>query len=269
MSYRIGSFNCLNFNLGNNKNIQAFADIIYKENLDVIALQEVKKQGVVDSILRLLPNYWKGCHDSYGNYSSPNDYAYIWNTRRLRECSKDEAPEVFSHVKSDNLIRKPYYGRFTPAGLPGGAFFEFRLIDTHLWFGSNRVEDKIKRRDEFLALTYEVYTRISKKRYGNNMPSYTIMLGDYNLTTEFCNRQNIENQNIETFQDQLTTLSSKYDEFSNNYDHFTYDTRSFSSINAQVYRINSVEKYCDNDYEKHRKEVSDHVPIVIEISLIK
>ena len=101
------------------------------------------------------------------------------------------------------------------------------------------------------------------------MPSYTIMLGDYNLTTEFCNQQNIENQNIETFQDQLTTLSSKYDEFSNNYDHFTYDTHSFSSINAQVYRINSVEKYCDNDYEKHRKEVSDHVPIVIEISLIK
>jgi endonuclease/exonuclease/phosphatase family metal-dependent hydrolase len=268
MSYRIGSFNCLNFGLGYKKNTQMFADIIYEENLDVIALQEIKRPEAVDMILKGLPNYWKGCHDSYGNFSSPNDYAYIWNTRRLKECSRDESPEVFSHIKSDNLIRKPYYGRFSPLGTPGGAFFEFRLIDTHLYYGSNNATDKSKRADEFLMLANEVYTRINKKRYGNNMPSYTIMLGDYNMTTAWCERQNIENQNIETFQHELTTLKSKENGFSNNYDHFTYDTVSFSGISANVSRINSVEKYYGNNYEKHREEISDHVPILIEINLV-
>lgn len=269
MNYRIGSFNCLNFGLGYNKNVQVFADIIYEENLDVIALQEIKRPEAVEMILKRLPNYWKGCHDSYGENASPNDYAYIWNTRRLRECSKDESPEVFSNVKCDNLIRKPYYGRFSPAGLPGGAFFEFRLIDTHLYYGSSKTIDTSRRIDEFLTLANEVFTRINKKRYGNNMPSYTIMLGDYNMTLAWCERQNIENQNIQTFQHELTTLSSKENSFSSNYDHFTYDTVSFSSISAKVSRINSVEKYCGNDYEKHRKEISDHVPIVIQISFVK
>jgi len=43
MSYRIGSFNCLNFGLGYDKDFQVFADIIYNENLDVIALQEINR----------------------------------------------------------------------------------------------------------------------------------------------------------------------------------------------------------------------------------
>lgn len=268
MSYRIGSFNCLNFGLGHNKNIQFFSDIIYEERLDVIALQEVKRAEAVDMILRRLPDYWKGCHDSYGNFSSPNDYAYIWNTKRLRECSKDRSPEVFSNIKEVGLIRKPYYGRFSPAGLPGGAFFEFRLIDTHLYYGSSKILDINKRIDEFFVLGNEIYTRINKKRYGNNMPSYTIMLGDYNMTAAWCERLNIENQNIKTFQSELTTLKVKENGFCNDYDHFTYDTTSFSGISAEVFRINSVEKYYGDDYEKYRKEVSDHVPIVIEINFV-
>ena len=70
--------------------------------------------------------------------------------------------QIRSNVK-DNLIRKPYYGRFSPAGLPGGAFFEFRLIDTHLYYGSSRAVDTSRRIDEFLTLSNEVFTRINKK----------------------------------------------------------------------------------------------------------
>lgn len=269
MGYRIGSFNCLKFSHISDKDVKIFSRIIYEENLDVIALQEVTNKNAVDLILKGLPNYWTGCHDSYGNFSSPNDYAYIWNTNRLRECSKDESPEVFTQLRSNNLVRKPYYGRFTPAGLIGGAFFEFRLINTHMYFGSNYAVDIEKRREEYRVLTNEVYTRINKKRYGSNMPSYTILLGDYNMTYKWCELENIENQNIQTFQYEDTTLKLKEEGFSMNYDHFTYDTVSFSGISAKVSRINSVEKYCGNDYAKHRKDVSDHVPIVIEINLFK
>lgn len=270
MGYRIGSFNCKKFShISKSKDVLAFSRIIDEENLDIIALQEVTNKNAVELILKGLPKYWTGCHDSYGNSSSPNDYAYIWNTRRLRECSKDKSPEVFTHVRSNNLVRKPYYGRFTPAGMIGGAFFEFRLINTHIHFGSNTTVDMEKRKEEYRVLANEVYTRINKKRYGSNMPSYTILLGDYNMTNEWCARENIENQSIETFQYEETTLKSKEDGFSMNYDHFTFDTISFSGISAEVSRINSVEKYCCNDYEKHRKEISDHVPIVIEINIKK
>ena len=37
------------------------------------------------------------------------------------------------------------------------------------------------RRAEFNILAKEVYRRISSKRYGNYLPAYTILMGDYNL----------------------------------------------------------------------------------------
>lgn len=268
MGYRIGSFNCLKFSHISDKDTKIFSRIIDEENLDVIALQEITNKNAVDLILKGLPSYWRGCHDSYGNFSSPNDYAYIWNSNKLRECSRGKSLKVFTQIKSGKLSRKPYYGRFTPSGINGGPFFEFRLINTHMHYGSTYAVDMDKRKNEYRVLTNEVYTRINKERYGNNMPSYTILLGDYNMTYKWCERENIENQNIETFQREDTTLKAKEEGFSMNYDHFTYDTVSFSGISAQVSRINSVEKYCENDYGKHRKHVSDHVPIVIEIDLI-
>lgn len=267
MSYRIASLNYYNFGLGNEKDIDILYKIIKDNHLDVVALQEIKNSNVLDRILLHLPRGWVGYHDSTGDFGSPNDFAYIWNSRRLRECSKSEYPEVFKHIKSENLSRKPYYARFTPAGLRGGPFIEFRLINIHIHFGSDCAVDTMKRKEEYVTLANEVYTRINKKRYGNNMPSYTVMLGDYNMTLDWCDRQNVENQSIQTFQRDLTTLKRKEDDFSKNYDHFTYDTKRFSSIKAEVSRINTVEAYFQGDVTKHREDVSDHVPIMIEIKL--
>lgn len=42
MGYTIGSFNTCNFGYGANKNPDVFADIIYKEQLDIIAVREEK-----------------------------------------------------------------------------------------------------------------------------------------------------------------------------------------------------------------------------------
>ena len=90
---------------------------------------------------------------------------------------------------------------------------------------------------------------------------------------------------IKTVQDQLTTLKSKVMEngeeefdtagYSFNYDHFSYEERSFSGIRPKVRRVTSaVAEYCKvfgedykSDFEKYYKTVSDHIPIVMEIEL--
>lgn len=272
MSYRIGSFNCCQFGLGTSKDEAVFSNIILGEHLDVIALQEITSRGAVERIAKGLPSYWRHCHDSYGENQSPNEYAYIWNSRRLRECSRDAAPEVIQRWQADQLIRKPYYGRFTPSGDElHGPFVEFRLIDVHLFFGSSGHDDRLRRNQEYAVLTSEIFTRINKRRYGNNMPSYTVMLGDYNLTYSWCARQNIENQHIDVAQCELTTLKTSEPDFCNDFDHFSYDTMHIcdaNGIHAEVSRINSVENYCGGDFEAHRKTVSDHVPILIELSFL-
>ena len=143
------------------------------------------------------------------------------------------------------------------------------------------------RKHEFDILTQVLYSTISDKRYGNNRPAYTIILGDYNLnlkssgtTGAFLNEiVMVQDQGhikrLVTVQDQLTTLKAADSEdqeigtsfWANNYDHFTYDIDRFSTVSATSNRINSVKEYCNDDYKLHRKIVSDHVPVLLDINL--
>ena len=76
--------------------------------------------------------------------------------------------------------------RFTPSGLLGGSNFELRLINTHVIFSKptnleRTLSDYELRREELRVLSETVYRLFSSKRYGDNMPAYTILMGDYNL----------------------------------------------------------------------------------------
>jgi endonuclease/exonuclease/phosphatase family metal-dependent hydrolase len=312
MSYIIGSFNLQNFSGKDRKDLDVIANIITTERLDIIALQEVLRPEALNSLLRRLPYYWEGVqcsprtskeeaiYDEKGDISTPTikrssntakGYAFIWNSRRVRECSRS-GPQVFKQIKNGELVRNPFYGRFTPSGLPGGAFFEIRLINVHL---CSPAEPKANRLKEYSVATQEVYTRISKKRYGDNMPSYTIILGDYNMPITWCSEanNNFEGQIICTDQEEKTTLSTninqqkeskkgilasllakerqapsqEQDPFANDYDHFSFDMYELLDIELKIERINSVEKYYQNDFVEYKKKVSDHVPIKMEIMI--
>lgn len=80
MSYRIGSFNCHIYGAGANKDEAVIAEIIRKERLDIVALQEIKENFVLKSlILKHLSTFgYTGCADEY-----VNDYAFLWNTSRV------------------------------------------------------------------------------------------------------------------------------------------------------------------------------------------
>lgn len=296
MGYRIGSFNCLSFGMAATKDINTFVDIISQENFDIIALQEMHGPNALKRILnRLNPNKWQGQAAYEG---SRNDYAFIWNKKRiaLAKTRNGNNPYIYKNYSVDrkagqeDLLRDPYFARFIPIG--GGApRIEIRIINAHIRYSKGKPDDSSdenspgaiqKRKNEFDILTKSIYAKEADNRYGNNRPSYTILLGDYNLNKEESNlgspylpvipievvdgkRRKI----IVTEQIKASTLKRPKDfddpeqyGYANNFDHFTYDEIRFSTITKTC---DVIDAYCERDFKKYRQEVSDHLPIVLDI----
>ncbi|OQB13423.1 MAG: hypothetical protein BWY15_01720 [Firmicutes bacterium ADurb.Bin193] len=306
MKYKIGSFNCLNYN-GLNKKPDTYCKIIKKEQFDIVALQEIKRKEAIDQMLKLLGPDWTGEFDS--DFRA-NDYAFLWNTKRFHLTSAETAsgirenrPRIYKQYKIDrsnlqtNLVREPYFARFTPSGLIGGGWFEIRILNAHVRFSKGKNSDEMllpgeiaMRQNEVDVLSKTIYAKEADKIYGNNMPAYTILLGDYNLNKKDsdANSPYIRDEVIEiidgdrmkrivTLQSSLTTLSKASEDgstenkkmLSNNYDHVTFDEIRYRGIESSVYVIDAVTKYCGGDYAKYKKEVSDHLPICITFNLKK
>lgn len=301
MSYRIGSFNCLSFGMGATKDLQIFSDIILRENFDIVALQEIKGNNGLRRLLSALPNYWMGRADN----GFVNDYAFVWDSKRIQLAQyngKIYEPTICKQYRIDrrngqmDLVRNPYYARFFPVG--GCApYIEIRIINAHIRYSKGQPDSSddeqslgaiAMRKNEFDVLSRTLYPKISDKRYGNNRPVYTILLGDYNLnlkdtgtkspylTELFEVEDKTSVKKIFTTQRDLTTLRNPNSQsenqqhgYSNNFDHFTYDAQRFSTVTVQCKSIDSVNKYCGGDFEKHRKTVSDHIPIVMELDISK
>lgn len=266
MIYTIGSFNTHELTGFGKHDYDLLANIILKEGFDILALQEIKRAEAIEPLKSRL-RYWEGFHGNSPESGCRGDYglAFLWNTKRVKECSKDELPIIFKHKHSTTMIRKPFYGRFTPCGVLGGAFFEIRLVNVHLCWSSERsINDREKRIEEFKSVTGEIYDHLSHQAYGNFMPSYTIVLGDYNLSIIACNQYE-KNSNVETEQSELTTISKDRDIYVSDYDHFSWEKRRFAGINVEVQRVDSVNKFLDGNFALHRNKVSDHVPIKMQL----
>ena len=291
------------------KDMNILSRIIRENKFDIIALQEVFSPNALDRLINHLGRYeWEGVWGSPTSFSSvaAEGYGFIWNKRRMQlsvttlpdGTKKIFRPHIYNQYRVDRrmgqtqLIRNPYYARFEPLD---GSFCEIRLINTHIMFAKGSSTNHFldigavtMRKREFDILTQALYNSISDKRYGNNRPAYTIILGDYNLNLKtsgaagaFLNeivtvQDRGQIKRLITVQDKLTTLKSNKDGnqedysisyWANNYDHFTYDMDRFSSVSAVSSRINTVKDYCDDDYELHRKTVSDHVPIALKLNL--
>ncbi len=321
MGYKIGSFNVRNLgmtSLGKNnaRDLQKIAEIIGKEKFDVVALQEVLSEGkaffshnsdfVKKSILMEAGPEWdfSWAEAKTNNTSRHEGYGFLWNKRRLR-LSTTKLPDGTirtynpAMVKQNNIkeemMRKPFYARFTPEGLPGGCFMEIRLICVHTYYGNDSAEDRKTRERELDILMKEVYPRISDRIYGNNMPSYTILLGDYNaelrrdwkeslkrpdplyLKTDMRDLIEVTNWGkIKTVQDQFTTLKNNVFQsgneernggYAHDYDHFSFEESRFEGIMMRARKIDAVRKYCNDDFDKYKRTVSDHVPIMMEIEI--
>ncbi len=289
-----------------NKNIIAIANIILTEQFDIVAMQEVFSEQSIKRILAFLGSNWSG------RWASPNSrsavaaegYAFLWNNQRF-ELAKNSTstgmrvfePRIYNQYRVDRangqqeLLRNPYYGRFKAKN----AFLEIRLINTHIVYSADKSDRRESsfadlgsialRKKEFEVLTQGILAKEEDRRYGNNMPAYTFILGDYNLNLNRSWTSGpyvdevivIDDGNhvklVRTVQDELTTLSGRSQtnpdepihDFANNFDHFTYDENALEGVHVTAGRVNTVEKYYNNDFEKHKKEISDHVPVSLNI----
>ena len=291
MSYTIGSFNVMKMsyqsNDETNKNYKKLAEIIKREKFDVVALQEVFSPGAIKNLLipRLNGNEnWDYRWESPLSLSgiSAEGYAFIWNKDKLNLINSADNPKIYNQYRikgnrlsgsqkkligAQGLLRPPYVARFTPSGTLGGSNFEIRLISTHISFGRAKNAELFMtdpemgkvavRRQELATLSEQIYRMVSTKQYGDNMPSYTFLLGDYNLC--LCGSESRmeefipidESRTLRTVQREKTSLKQvKKDEvgqqeiledyYAHDYDHFSYETALDEKLNLKVSRVDAL-----------------------------
>lgn len=301
MIYKIGSFNVRNLNYPVSKDgkrsFDTIANIIKTEQFDVVALQEVLSDKVWDQLKMHLGTDWRFSWERPPQYfgeakadARGEGYAYIWNTKKLDLVeinvdgyTREFLPRIWRQYRANGqkLIREPYYARFSPQGKVAGCFCELRLINTHIVYGGSGKLGEAVRYGEFLKLVSNVYENVANKRYGNSMPAYVVVMGDYNLPLSALHDVNVEIGNsiserhqevVITEQDELTTLNyikqddgTHTSEFVSNYDHFSFLKKYKSIMNMDIERV-EIEKYC-SDLVKYWETVSDHVPIKMSINL--
>ena len=231
-------------------------------------------------------------------------YVVLWRTDTKKLClPKDEfgqeiRPRIFSNYDTRivgsklRLIRDPLYARFIIEGRPA----ELRLITTHIIYGkSSAVKDILDygaidmRRKEFDMLAGQIYYRISKMYKDINCTSpYTIMLGDYNLNLGsslpfvrgFDKKGHVVTEDqayfsVTNLQAEKTTLKRDSAELANSYDHFTVDDRMKERIvKDSVAVVDAIHKHNKSNYTSeeeafdiYRKQVSDHLPIIISVNI--
>ena len=314
--YQIGSFHVTDLSRMTSTRYRAqhIADMILHEEMDLAALQGVRDADALNPILSCLGKNWNRAwllsrpksgvkdvdHDPRGA-----GYAFLWDNRRLRLLQtgllngekKDSEPEIFTRYRADKgkgqkeLPRDPAYGRFTACG-KNGSCFELRIICTRIMY--NGFDEQYDwrywpmRQNEFEVLARSLLPQVEDTVYGSQMPAYTLLLGDYNLSLrrEWTKKPYLETpaegiheggKQIVTIQDQLTTLKKPKRNsteptigYQHNHDHATYNQKRLQTLQpacrcVDVMNSGYYNTYFGN-YDKYREEISGHIPIVITIS---
>jgi hypothetical protein len=284
------------------KDGREFAKIISDERLDIIALQEYRakselsgedeEEGVAQrvpdflliSMIKSLNSPWRRWkYVRAKTNSTGREYAILWNDRRVNLIADEmdsrlstkyrrDYNKTFIHGYKWQMKREPLIARFIGDESAVHPRCEIRLIDFHLWHGNPyTAEQHVNQRKEECALVNGfIYDRVNVITPPNGETVFTIALGDYNLNCGECNEINREcgHPNIVTVQEDLSTLNkrikdhSRYsDGFSNSYDHFSYDEKYEDAVKGKPTIIAPV----NGDFTYHLKNISDHVPVVIEI----
>ncbi len=74
---------------------------------------------------------------------------------------------------------------------------------------------------------------------------------------------------IRTVQTELSTLKTDTDELANNYDHFSYDiSLDKKGVTGHAGAIDAIKQgNSDSSFNTYRSDVSDHLPVYIEINV--
>jgi len=298
MGYIIGSFNIQKLGEAAVKQLRRdfslIAKVIKEERMDIVALQEIFGNLKEHRVVSFLQNHLNhlGTASWSAAYVKPlksnEGYAFLWNTSRIGLLPDKKYPGQFKEPQTvDNegiydhcdFIRPPAVGRFIPVGLMT-PFIEIRVINTHVYHGGEDTAQTIAQRlREYQMLSDHIFARTAKMRDGYFRPAYTFIAGDYNLAQALCESALLARRNPEMemhcLQGRVTTIGTRIDpetqnevtEYTaNDYDHFTCSSRECKYLNY-IGRIDAPNVYCGGDFNRYKKDVSDHVPIKLHLEL--
>lgn len=232
-------------------------------------------------------------------------YAILWRTDKfdlpLGRWGEPYRPEILSNYNPViaesqlRLIRDPLYARFL---LKDRHVAELRILVSHIVYGkSGALNDVIDysaakmRQKEFDILAGQLYRRVAEYYKVQDCTSpYTVLLGDYNLNLgaypavpavacfDAKGRPVDESRAkayIYTYQTDASTIKRDTPEYANNYDHFSFDERTRRIVRMDsIHSIDLVNKYTKSEdvtqeqrFDRYRKEISDHLPIMMEVDL--
>ncbi len=218
------------------------------KDADIVALQEVKsnKYGIEDfkkvyQKLVRIDNNW--LYSLSGSTTGPGQeqYAYIWKKNKV---SIDGQP-LLDQVTESKIDREPYLIKFK-VGKKSMFLANFHAVPQKKqpWW-------EIK----------ELHT-IHQKYEKENM----IFMGDFNLEAYDRAYQNLyENDYDSALKNEKTTIKGEEkngETLANAYDNFIYEKKSFSVIKSG--KIDFTRKF---KTLKEAREMSDHLPIFIEINI--
>lgn len=185
---RLATWNLRHFSDRPSTDLRAIAKIITSSNFDLVAIQEVKKDGIgVDRLLNVLGSPWRATSLSPMTGNSER-FVFIYNGDHLQEI---ESARFINSPDNRVFDRIPYQAAFR-AGQ-----FDFTVITVHLSY-----TDTARRRREAEALA-----RFAHDLAAVSSEKDVIVLGDFNEQGRG-NIEFFEDNGWQSLNDDATNLSS-------------------------------------------------------------
>lgn len=249
----IASFNALR--LGETKkDYKELSNIL--NMFDIVGLVEISNRKGIEVLTDELTKYtkekWEYHISPYpvGTKKYKEYYGYIWKKGRVQFLKS----RGFYKDSGNNFIREPYGADFKISN------FDFTFIVIHSIYGKNksvRIAEALN-----LPKVYDFFQDMDNKE--NDI----IIAGDFNLSVRsqgFNNLLSHKDKIINCISPNLkTTIGSKG--YANQYDNIFISkiyTKEYTGFSGGVNTLKN------NNFKEVRKNISDHIPIFIEIDISK
>jgi endonuclease/exonuclease/phosphatase family metal-dependent hydrolase len=243
---RIATWNLKKFSDGGEQppDLVEIAAIIKAEQFDLVAIQEVQRDGqIVEKLRRQLNEPWRHVV-SPRTGSNFERFAYLWRSDRVDIV--DGSARLAAGPGTEVFDRKPYVARFRAGE------FDFMLAQVHLSFGNVG-----RRSSEVSALAI-----LAKKMVGEEGERDVILLGDFNEQRGRPNLQLFDAQGWRRLNLEATNLSS-----TEIYDNVIIDPAATKEWAGRVGLVRFDETRYDNDDRAAAEMVSDHRPVWAEFMI--
>jgi hypothetical protein len=234
---RLASWNLRQFSdTRKHVDLPRIASVITSNHFDLVAIQEVKKNGEeVDRLLDTLGSPWRAARysDTSGNFER---FAFIYNADHVQEIG---TPHFIATTDAVIFDRTPYQDTFA-AGQ-----FRFTLIEVHLSYTNTQ-----RRSEEARALA-----RFARNLEDASSADHVIVCGDFNEEPPHENLHYFFDEGWQSLNHDPTNLSGTAV-----FDTFLIDPQRTAEWNGTAASVHFDEQLFGNDDKQAEEYVSDHRP---------